>query len=401
MKKTLYMALAALASLAMPALMSSCDQTDAERDKDSTPVVEYVRITNPEAADSLLVEATMGQQIVIMGHDLGAVQEIWFNDVKAKLNPTLITSFSIIVDVPTTIPTEVTNEMVLVTSSGRRSTFPFGVRVPDPLIREISCEYAKPGDQITITGDYFIDPEVSFTGANAPAELVDVSQTSITLIVPEGTVEGPISIKSTYGTSKTKFNFLDTNGLLTNFDDGYVNPWGGRGTVMDDENSIAGKYLLFEAPMLSAWGWNESIQWGYWPYCTYKGVSPVATGRNEELALKFEANIVTWIDVPMMIWFQKDSGPGGNISPDDAQYAQCHWKPWIKDGQYVDAATDGWRTITIPLTDFIYNKDESKDGMSIDDISLYSDLNIMIFGPCDRPGPLKIMMDNFRVVRIN
>lgn len=399
MKKTLYIALAAVASLAMPAVLTSCDQTDAERDKDSTPVVEYVRVTNPAAADSLLVEATMGSQIVIMGHDLGDVQEIWFNDVKGKLNPTLITSFSIIVDVPSVIPTEVTNEMKLITSTGRQCVYPFGVRVPDPLIREISCEYAKPGDEIEITGDYFIEPVVNFTGVDAPAEIVSATQTSIRLIVPEGVVEGPISITSIYGTGKTKFNFMDTQGLLTNFDDGYVQPWN-RGIVTTGEDAISGNYLMFDVPALSAWGWNENVMWGYWGFAEgAHGNVPVAQGRTEELALKFEANIVTWIDCPMLIWFQKWT-PGGNISPDD-DYPQCHWKPWIKNGEYVDAATNGWRTFTIPLTDFKYDKEEATDTKAIDDISQYTDLNIQVFGACDRVGPMKIMMDNFRVVRIN
>ena len=399
MKKSLYILLAAAASVALPAVLSSCDQTDQERDKDATPVVEYVRVTNPNAADSLVVEATMGSQIVIMGHDLGAVQEIWFNDVQAKLNPTLITSFSIIVDVPSVIPTEVTNEMTLITAKGARSTFPFGVRVPNPLIREISCEYAKPGDEITITGDYFIEPVVTFTGANAPAEIVSFDQHSIRLTVPQGTVEGPIAITSIYGTTKTKFNFMDTNGLLTNFDDGYVQPWG-RGTVTTDPDAISGNYLLFDAPMLSAWGWNESIMWGYWGYAEgAHGNVPIAQGDINTLALKFEANIGTWIDCPMLFWFQTWND-AGNISPDD-NYPQCHWKPWIQNGALTDAATNGWRTFTIPLTDFKYDKEEKVDNLKIDDISKYTDLNVMVFGACENPGPLNIKMDNFRIVRIN
>lgn len=93
MKKTLYIVAAAIASFFAPVLLSSCDQTDAERDRDATPSVEYVRVTDVNAADSLVVEAQMGAQIVIMGSNLGDVQEVWFNDVKALLNPTLITSF--------------------------------------------------------------------------------------------------------------------------------------------------------------------------------------------------------------------------------------------------------------------------------------------------------------------
>ncbi|MDO4320271.1 MAG: glycan-binding surface protein [Bacteroidales bacterium] len=399
MKKTLYILAAAVASLVSTALLSSCDQTDAERDRDATPKVEYVRVTNPNAADSLVVEATMGAQIVLMGSNLGDVQEIWFNDVKGLLNPTLITSYSIIVEVPSVIPTEVTNEIRLVTSTGRTATFPFGVRVPNPLIREISCEYAKAGDEIEITGNYFIDPAVYFEGASSPAEIIAATQTSIRLKVPEGVVEGPVTVESIYGRTKTKFNFLETNGMICNFDDGYVQPWG-RGTVTTGDDAISGNYLLMEAPSLSAWGWNESLMWGYWGYGEGgRGNVPIAQGDVSRLALKFEAYIETWVDVPLMMWFQRWT-PEGNISPDD-NYPQCHWKPWIKNSARVDAATGGWRTFTIPLSEFRYNKEESASDLAIDDITKYTDFNIMVFGACDQPGPLKMMLDNFRIVRIN
>lgn len=399
MKKTIYAIIAVAAALGCGPVLTSCEQTDAERDKDATPHIDYVRVTDPAAADSLLVEATLGSQIVLMGSNLGNVQEIWFNDQKAKLNPTLITSFSIIVDVPDEIPTEVTNEIRLRTGKGKECVYPFGVRVPNPLIRAISCEYAKPGDEITIEGDYFIEPEVRFAGASSAAQLTKVSQKSISLIVPEGTVEGPVTIKSIYGTTRTKFNFMDTNGMICNFDDGYVNPWGRGVIVSGAADAISGNYLIFETAACNAWNWDETLMWGYWAYdATSKGVRPIAQGNVNELAVKFEVNIETWSDVPMILWFQKNT-PGGNISPDD-DYPQAHWKPWIKNGARTDAKTDGWQTVTIPLSDFKYDKEEKKDNMAIDDIANYTDFNVQIFGACETPGPIKVKCDNFRIVRI-
>lgn len=387
----------AMAAVILASLTSACDQTDADRDRDATPRVDFVRVTNPEAADSLLTSAPMGQQIVIMGENLGDVQTIYFNDVKALLNPTLITSYSIIVDVPSVIPSDVTNTITLITSKGTKSVFDFAVVVPSPQIAAISCEYAKPGDLITLTGNYFIEPTVYFPGSDAPAEIVSFSQHEIKVFVPEGVVEGPIVVESIYGRGRTKFNFLDTNGLLTNFDDAYVQPWG-RG-VIADEGGISGNYLLFDTPALSAWGWNESLMWGYWAQAEgAHGNSPIAQGELTELALKFEANIETWIDCPMLFWFQRWT-PGGNLSPDD-NYAQCHWKPWLVNGVKADAATDGWVTVTIPLTDFRYNKEESENTLSIGDITNFTDLNIMVFGAADEVGPMKVKMDNFRIVSI-
>lgn len=400
MKKTLYMAFAALAALALPAL-TSCDQTDAERDEDSTPVVEYVRVTNPEAADSLLTQAFMGSQIVLMGHDLGAVEEIWFNDVKGKLNPTLITSFSIIVDVPSDIPVDVTDEIRLVTGKGRVGTFPFHVVVPAPLIESMSCEYAKAGSEAVLTGNYFLEPVVNFPGVDAPAEIVTFDQHSITVKVPSGAVEGPIRVTSMYGTGKSAFHYMDTRGLISDIDDGYEHPWGGRGAVETDDEAVSGKYLLFDGPG-SAWNWADALMWGYWCDApNTHGNIPVATGDINTLALKFETKIDAWSGVPMVFFFGKYGQDEFNLIDDNPNpVAQAHWKPWYKDGANVNAATKEWITVSIPLTDFKYNKEETATDRKIDDISLYTDLYIMLFGATPEPAPIRIKMDNFRVVPI-
>ena len=397
MVKNIYSLLAVAAIGALGATLASCDDSDAARDEGKTPRVDFVRVCNPAAADSLITSAPMGQQIVLMGENLGDVREIYFNDVKGLLNPTLITSFSIIVDVPDQIPETVNNLITLVTSKGNRATYDFAVTVPAPAISEISCEYARPGETITLTGNYFIEPTVYFPGVDVPANVLASNINSITVEVPQGVEEGPVVVESIYGRGRTKFNFLDTNGLLTNFDDGYEQPWG-RGTIAS-EDGISGNYLLFESPMMSAWGWSDSLMWGYWAYAPgAHGNSPIAQGDINDLALKFEANIETWIDCPMLIWFQ-EWNPNGNISPDDP-LAQCHWKPYIKNGIKQDAATGGWVTVTIPLTEFRFDKEESVNNLSIGDITRYTDLNIMFFGACDDPGPLKIKLDNLRIVNI-
>ncbi|MDE7081179.1 MAG: IPT/TIG domain-containing protein [Muribaculaceae bacterium] len=397
MVKTTYSFLTLAALCAAGAALTSCDDSDAVRDEGKTPRIDFVRITDPEAADSLITAAAMGQQIVLMGEHLGDVREIYFNDIKALLNPTLITSYSIIVDVPSQIPGDVTNLITLVTSQGNRATHDFSVTVPAPSVTDISCEYAKPGETITLTGNYFIDPVVYFPGVAEAATVVSSDMTSIRVEVPQGVEEGPVVVESIYGRGRTKFNFMDTNGLLTNFDDGYEQPWG-RGTIAS-EGGISGNYLLFESPMMSAWGWSDSLMWGYWAYAPgAHGNSPIAQGELNSLALKFEANIETWIDCPMLIWFQPWN-PNGNISPDDP-LAQCHWKPYIKNGIKQDAATGGWVTVTIPLTEFRYDKEESVNNLSLGDIANYTDLNIMFFGACDDPGPMKVMLDNFRIVNI-
>lgn len=404
MKKSIY--ILAVSLLTGAGMLTGCEQTDADRDKDKTPVVEYVRPCDAAARDSLLTQASLGATICLMGDNLGDVQEVYFNNIPAKLNPTLITSFSLIVNVPTTIPeTEnVTDLITLRTSKGHETTFPFHVVVPAPQIDAMSCEYAKPGDPITLTGNFFVDPEVYFPGVDTPAVIDENASNVTTLVVtvPAGaTTEGPVRVKSLYGTSKSAFNFLDTTGLITNFDDGYVNPWK-RGTIAED-GGISGKYLLFDAPALSAWGWNEAIQWGYFAYAeTAHGNKPIATGDIANLCLKFEVNSSSWLDCPMVFWFGPYAPDANKFDIDDASNAQAHWKPYMNNGSYIDGGyvTNGWTTVSIPLTDFKYDKEESVDSKTIGDISNYTDLTIMVFGACENPGPMNVKIDNLRIVKI-
>ncbi|MFB0974229.1 MAG: hypothetical protein QMB59_06680, partial [Bacteroidales bacterium] len=66
----------------------------------ATPTVDYVRPAKASASDSLLSEASMGSVVAIIGENLSGVNEIWFNDQEASLNPAYITNTSIVVTVP-------------------------------------------------------------------------------------------------------------------------------------------------------------------------------------------------------------------------------------------------------------------------------------------------------------
>lgn len=401
--KTIFLSAMCIASMAL----TSCSETDAEKDAGNNPVIEYVRVCEPGQSDSLLVAANMGDRIAFIGHNLGDVQQVWFNDQRAKLNPAYVTSNSIIVDVPNVLsdPENVTNKVRFITSNGIETVYDFKVIVPNPSIISVSCEYGKAGDVITITGDYFIgtkdDVKVIFPGANGDIEVspTKYDKTSMIVVVPDNVTEGYLKVKSMYGTSRFAHKFLDTTGLITNFDDGYKNPWGYPAAGVNDVDGVSGLYMKFLCESNGAWNWTDKLMWGYWASAG-KGNKPIATGDITKLALKFECNIINWEDCPLLIWFQKYT-EGGGISPDD-NYAQCHWKPYLTNSaNKVNAKTNGWITVTIPLTEFKYNKDESSSDLTLGDISQYTDINLMMFGAADGTAPVEIWFDNFRIVAID
>ena len=100
--------------------ITSCeeDTPDILAEKDGPATISYIRVTDPTIADSLLTGAFMGSLIAIVGDNLGDTKELWFNDQKALLEPNYVTDKTILVNVPTIVPTEVTDKMRLVFSDG-------------------------------------------------------------------------------------------------------------------------------------------------------------------------------------------------------------------------------------------------------------------------------------------
>lgn len=193
---------------------TSCGETDAEKDKGATPVIKYARICEPDAADSLVTSATLGTRLCFIGDNLGDVRQVWFNDQKAKLDPAMVSSHSIIIEIPDDIPGEVTNSVRFITSTNNMTDYPFNVLVPAPRVSSINIENARPGDIVTINGDYFVDDpnvplKVTFPGS-IHAEIKRISRESIDVVVPECIDKGPVTVTSIYGDGESASRYPTT-----------------------------------------------------------------------------------------------------------------------------------------------------------------------------------------------
>src|SRR3954468_6257032 len=101
-------------AVGLAGMFASC-----KKESITEPRIKYIRVTTPESSDSLLVGASQGRLIAIVGENLQDVQEIWFNDQKATLTPTYITSTTILVNVPNVIPKVITNTIKLIFPGGK------------------------------------------------------------------------------------------------------------------------------------------------------------------------------------------------------------------------------------------------------------------------------------------
>lgn len=378
---------------AFASFFTACSDDDSS-DKRAAEV-RYVRVTDAAKSDSIVTSAYLGATVAIIGDNLSGVREIWFNDQQAKINPVYITNNAILLSIPNEIPVDVTNKIRLITRGGVESTFDFNVLVPAPILNALRSEYVADGDEAVIEGDYFIEPKVFFNG-NQEAEILSFTKTEIKVIVPQGSKAGPVTVESIYGTTRSTFSFRDNNALnpttvfITDFEDTSWNTWS-LGTYATGESST-GQYLIFEGKTTS-WVWPINPMQFYFNNPTRKPI--VTEGDIKELALRFEANSVEWHDTPLLFWFSSDADTH-NVDGEDPQ---AHWKPYLKSGVKSNYVTNGWVTITIPLTDFKYNKDESNEKRSITSLNQLVDLHAMFFGPADGEYPIKLMFDNFRIVK--
>ena len=390
-------------------ILSSLFFVACEDDNDGTykmtkglPEVYYVRLSNPDLADSLLIGAFMEQSICLIGNNLTSIQEVYFNDQKAVLNQNFITSEVLMVTVPKTIPEDVTNKIYMVTENKDTVDYNFKVLVPSPIIGSMKCEYVIDGDIAVINGDYFLDDpniplKVVFAGNVQANDIISITKNEIQVRVPEGSQEGPVTITSLYGSGRSSFYFRDSRGIFLDMDrTTAAGSWNPGNYANTNPDGIDGNYQLFEGT-LKSWGtWSSAFFFHYW------GKEDVSTLDPTKSVLKFEFNCLNpWLGIPMFMMFEPEVGPDGRnpyIDDGDFKPAQCHWKPYADTGSY---QTDGWITVTIPLTEFKYNTGESENDRKVTTFTGMRSFFMGFWGALPDgidSNDIKMCVDNIRIV---
>ena len=446
-------ALFAMALVAAGAGFTSCeDEPDKYEVAGGTPTIDYVRPVDVASKDSLLTAASLNNTICIVGRNLRSVTEIIFNDQKAVLNTSYMTDNTIIVTVPKAIPNKVSDKIYFITSKQDTVAYDFKTIVPAPVINSMSNEWAAAGEEVTIKGDYFLDYDNSHltikVGDNYTIPYSDMKfdQNSIRFNMPEDMPKHePIYITTINGTTKAGFRYMDNRGMLFDFDTPWKkggdvlgnNGWHAR-TITSDATSLSGNYMVLgETAMGSDGGWNDgNFSFEYWPGSWQDPETYSSRPRMQDLAdfsdwqnmsLKFEMCIPkdnSWSAAPMQIYFgsvtqvsngaagTKDiygnvlAGANNTFFHDQGKLARALYMPWqnTEDKLY---NTDGkWVTVTIPLSDFVYDYDGNK-GLSYSGVNDFSAFNIFVIkGSYNDANVLPtgvdcnpiIKIDNIRVV---
>ena len=376
-----------LAALTISAgfLAVSCeDQPDAFVPAEGVPSVDFIRYAD---RDIVITQAFMQEAVCLVGNNLRSINQLWFNDQEAVLNTSYITDNTLVVSVPKTKATVRTDKIYMITAAKDTVTYDFVVLAPAPVVKAMSNEYAKEGEEVTITGQYFISPiTIEFQGAVVEEADMKLSETAATFKIPAGTQPGVVKVTTASGTTKAPFQYRDPRGLITNFDGGTdVVPqgWNFKGEYKS-EGGVDGNYVeLKSANVLDESGaWNEDYKIDFW--CGNWNGDPMSVTSGpgtpicyvvdftdfKNMTLKFEICIPKsnpWSSGAMQLIFASadkaanDSWQNNTFvhssASDPAGLDLCRglWRPWEATGEF--HTDDKWITVTVPFSEFIYNSD--------------------------------------------
>lgn len=361
---------------ALVSFFSSCEKDN--QPNNGEPRIRYIRITDPEAADSLLVGAGQGSLIAIVGENLQTAKEIWFNDQQAYLTPTYITNTTILVSVPSIIPIEITNKMRIIFGSGKELVHDFEVDISEPLITSMNCEFVPEGGIAVIRGNYFYAPvKVTFTGG-VEGEIAELEDNMLSVVVPAGAEPGPVTVTTNFGEAESDFWFRDNRNIFISSDP--FTGWWNPGMVVSnpgigDPPLINGNYFRVNQ-FVGGWNWLE-LAGG--PANAMgdisKNIPDEAILKPEDFNLKFEINTKKPYNSNMLKF---------NVGLTSENNNQYQWAPPFD--------TKGeWQTVVIPFEEIAESYGAP---LTVSPDGYYT--RILLHGPGDLDSDMSF--DNFRVV---
>ncbi len=372
--------------------------TACEDDEMNAPVITGVINYAPSPDDTVLQSLQPGQWVVLKGQNLSSPVQVLFNGIPvASINSAMYSDTYAAVQVPEIIPfpiipTEKLNTIEYITQQGS-TIFSFNIAAPAPVITSISNENANPGDSVYIYGtNLFLLTKIVYAGVEITEYSSASTGTYVGFILPELSGSGTVTVENETGSYTTGYTVNDQTGMLCNFDDVNTMSWG-TGTENNSDNFPGNKgyYAVLQNTGLGA----ESYDWWSWQRgINTNGVQWVPVDSLEvpvdEYAMKFEINVPDeW------------TGTALYILKDYTWTYVARYEPWKVSTPVI---TNGWRTVTIPFTNF-----RTQDGKGASVASLTALLgssgsgSVHIYTINDAKSPtagFTIAIDNIRVVKI-
>ena len=231
------------------------------------------KIATPYDTLTALSTGALTQMIIIQGNNLTDVKSILFNDVEVDLSTIYAMRHKITLPIPRILPENVTNTLTVETEKGI-TTFPFEVTIPPLVVKGFYNEFVQPGDTAQIVGDFLDLYEITeelgtFTLNGSDVKVLDFTDKSFSIIVPEGTPDNSVfTLSSPKLDNSMSFKYRDLGIQILNYEDLNSNGmWAGGeyvtdGTKPGDPEPLVGKYTRF-AGSFGAWAWTNVFGGGF------------------------------------------------------------------------------------------------------------------------------------------
>ncbi|WKL43722.1 IPT/TIG domain-containing protein [Flavobacterium sp. ZE23DGlu08] len=233
-------------------VLSSCSNDDNNGSASSVLAIESV--SKSEAGDLVATDFGFANNVyIIKGSGFSSVQKIYFNDTDTYFNPTLVTDTAIFVTIDINTPyANASNELKIVTKTGS-ITYPFVVAPPAPvLLYGFTPINAAEGDVVTIYGNFFLEPVVTFGTTATP--VISSSLTEIKVKVPANSNSKYVTVTTISG-SATSTSAVGS-ALYDDALQGDTGHWMWNGADTFDTNFTSDKAQGLKSIKFIFGGWN-------------------------------------------------------------------------------------------------------------------------------------------------
>ncbi len=400
--------------------VSEGGMTNFEIKVTGSPIIAYVR--NSSADNEIIDMVFPEQEINIVGVNLENATSIAFQGVEADLSNVVYTDSSAIVQVPSNLSGGDATLVNMITYTTNLGSGNFGIRiVGPPIVTRVSYEIPNEGDTVFLYGYNFVSVEsITFAGETISSFEESEDGNSVMFVSPKLTGSGPVEVVTPGGffTSAFKVNdidYINTGGLgiIGNMEWGSYFGWGwGNGNVAltsSDPNSGwpsynadygvgTGMYLVYksnplasgESGYLDDWGGNQiAMGDGGGDWVPTENLSDAG----DKWALKFEIYVKQpWSGGTLCI---RTEGPVDHVA---------RYEPWKVGNKSVAYTTEGWQTVTIPLSSFRLDEgagdpiSKVSDLFDVNKAKVFMRMYLKNFGTSTTAN-IEIAVDNFRVTK--
>lgn len=249
-----------------------------------------------------------------------------------------------------------------------------------PAIKSVSNEYAPAGKKIRLFGNNFANLLYIKLNDIAATNIVEADDYSYAeFVVPSGVTPGVVNITAAneYGVSSYKIYYQydsNTDIVIFNFDDKKA-CWGKQDIVDEPDQAISGAFAQWKGEVFASW-WDDS------KYVCACAPHPLSKSDPSKYAVKFELNVLK----------EWNNSGAITITFNGDKYSY-DYKPYAINGQNTPFKTNGWITVTIPLSSF---------GGGLTDATTLNDcrFKFMVKGNETTLDDVLVQADNLRIVEI-